>query len=242
MKPKKRKNKGNKQSQKGSPSMPFSEGELPNSNEKSTTAENGGHDKQDKETIQKKDQNNMTTAEKISITLNAIYVIATIGIFFITYYSLKETRKSNEAISKQFEIENTPYLSLTNVKINKFEPDEIMDFIYQISNLGKSPVKIIESGSRIMFTVYGANDAVKFFAKNPVSMFPVNNYVTNQIPTFLRPTSSPPLKIRKLEYDRANKEEGNFYFGGEITYVNLINLKKRKFFFIIQFQTITNPV
>jgi len=139
-----------------------------------------------------------------------------------------------QAIKNQFEIEHTPYLTIRGIKINQLAPNKLFDFDFEIMNIGKYPVKVISIGNRTSFAptngIVGLNDL------NGIKMIDVNYYVTNQYP--FNTHFGTQQQISNETYSAVIDNKITIWWIGEMDYVNLINNQKRKFRFIIKFNSI----
>ena len=130
---------------------------------------------------------------------------------------------------RRFEIENEPYLEVRDLVISP-EADSIKyRFTYTVYNLGKHPVKLIQTRFNVLFG-YTIDNRIILGELNKQQITPQNSYVTNSVPSRLTNINTAPKEV----YIRMNMGGYNSYVSIQYYYINLITKKKYLFTTILK--------
>lgn len=146
-----------------------------------------------------------------------------------------------KTMKEQFEIENTPYLSITNITKVVFSPNKNFEMDFTVTNLGINPVQTVE---RLTMFMIGSNEfpsIFKFFDEHLPNEKPKSGvfFISNKFNALIPEKFDNIISLENYDYVMQGK--GTIYWATEITYLNLVNKKKRKFISICKLSSIYPP-
>lgn len=205
--------------------------ESPSNLEKSDHAEKSGYaDQASKFKEPKRDK--WTRMEIMNLALT----IGTFLLFIVAYIqykaSIQISEKNINIIKDQFDIDNEPYLTISNLDSIYFDTGRNVEVFFEVSNVGKSPVRIDSISPFIKTTLDNPKNSSDYFnsIKGKHFNLSVNQYVINSIPYHGHYQDTQKVSID--DHYRIFNTRSYFFFGGEMFYTNLINNEKRRFEFL----------
>ena len=177
-------------------------------------------------------QDKWTRMEIMNLTLT----IGTFLLFIIAYVQYKASidisEKNINIIKNQFDIENKPYLTISNLDSIYFETGRNIEVFFEVSNIGKSPVRIDSIRPFIKTTLDNPKNSSEYFnsIKGKYFNLNVNQYVINPIP--YHGHYQDVQKVSTDDHYRIFNARSYFFFGGVMFYTNLVNNEKRRLEFL----------
>jgi hypothetical protein len=150
--------------------------------------------------------------------VNTIIAFAAIAALFISITTLKETRK-------EWEIENRPYLQLTDIIFKKLPPQVQHPFddsmYFQISDFGKLPGQVFQIQYAPIIRVNGDTAGV-----DAVPTMTAYNYIS--VGPGVQDSNKNLIRLIVSGKDQADLRQGNktYYFRVSLTYMCPINQKR----------------
>ena len=175
----------------------------------------------------------LITNSNVSKKTAIIVGIATMIGILVNYCNSNTAKNALELSQKQFAINTTPYLQLTNVTDSPLIAGGYRTIHYTIQNLGQAPAKILSA--RFSFGGAGNIPIGTDSSKLPILVAdttPINMYAIKESPIDLTFSTQQVLYPAKIEDIRWSGDEG--YFAGEIIYKNLVDSSTRIYSFGIE--------
>lgn len=166
--------------------------------------------------------NDILSRKKDSLTIN------------LANRSLQAQINSLKQAQKNFEIQNMPFLEISQVQINAFEIGKQINLIIHIKNLGNYPAKLKRA---VVWTATKANppDTAGQERQHFEKSITKADYISKEMEGLVEIDEGIPLNSNR--FDKVKNGNWWLYLNGIISYENLVTHKEMKYKFMFRIKT-----